>query len=344
MNQNKLLEVAAFLPRSLESPNAWVGHLPFAAWLIQEISPKVFVELGTHSGNSYFTFCQSIVEADLSTKCYAVDTWVGDEHSGQYEDEIFDKVNTHHQEHYAGFSRLLRMTFDEAVNRFSEKSIELLHIDGFHTYEAVRHDFDTWLPKLAPGAVVVFHDTNVFENDFGVSKVWGELEKSYPNNLKFVHSHGLGVLQLNNASENKLLQWLRPNFSEKQQFINYFTALGSRQLERFELNKLKQHASNLNQTLSIRDRQIDNRDRKIANRDRKIANRDRQIANRNLSAAERDGRIAIINLVVTERDRRINNLNLAVAERNRQIDNLNLAVAERDRQIGGPQPSCGRAR
>jgi len=168
MNQNSLLDIAAFSPRSLQSPSAWLGHLPFAGWVIQEISPKIFVELGTHSGNSYFSFCQSVVEAGISTKCYAVDSWQGDEHAGQYDEETFAKVNAHHQEHYAGFSRLLRMTFDDAVTYFADESIELLHIDGLHTYEAVHYDFETWLPKLAPGAVVMFHDTNVRERNFGV--------------------------------------------------------------------------------------------------------------------------------------------------------------------------------
>lgn len=157
MIKNSLFTAASFTPKSLQFSNAWVGHLPFAAWMIQEVSPKIFVELGTHSGNSYFSFCQSVVEADLSTKCYAVDTWQGDEHAGHYGDEIFAKVNAHHQEHFAGFSRLLRMTFDDALTYFADESIELLHIDGLHTYEAVRHDFETWLPKLAPGAVVILN-------------------------------------------------------------------------------------------------------------------------------------------------------------------------------------------
>ena len=242
MIPNNLITAASFTPNSLQSPNAWVGHLPFAAWVIQEVSPKIFVELGTHTGNSYFSFCQSVVEASISTKCYAVDTWQGDEHAGQYGDEIFAKVNAHHQERYAGFSRLLRMTFDDAVTYFADESIELLHIDGLHTYEAVRHDFETWLPKLAPGAVVMFHDTNVRERNFGVWKLWEELQADYPNNLEFVHSHGLGVLQLNNAPDNKKLEWLQSDSPEKQGLIRYFAALGSRQLERFELNELKQHS------------------------------------------------------------------------------------------------------
>jgi hypothetical protein len=284
MISNNLLIAASFTPDLLQSPSAWLGHLPFAAWVIQEVSPKIFVELGTHYGHSYFSFCQSVSEAGLSTKCYAVDTWQGDEHAGRYNDDIFNKVNAYHQERYAEFSRLLRMTFDDAVAYFSDESIELLHIDGLHTYEAVRHDFDTWLPKLAAGAIIIFHDINVRERNFGVWKLWEELQASYPNNLEFVHSHGLGVLQLNNAPDDKKLEWLQPNSPEKQRLISYFASLGSRQLERFELNDLKQRASNFNQA---------------------VAERDGQIADLNQAVVERDGQIANLNQTLAERDEQI---------------------------------------
>lgn len=257
MKQNNLLDIAVFSPDLLQSPSAWLGHLPFAAWIVREVKPKIFVELGSHYGHSFFAFCQSTVEAGISTKCYAVDTWQGDEHAGQYGDEIFNKVNSYSQEHYAGISRLLRMTFDEAVNYFSDGSIDLLHIDGLHTYEAVRHDFETWLPKLAPGAVVLFHDTNVRERGFGVWKLWEELQERYPNNLEFVHSHGLGVLQLNNIADNERLEWLQPASSMKRSLLNYFVGLGSRQLERFEFT----------QTLAARDLQIATLNQVVAERD-----------------------------------------------------------------------------
>lgn len=288
MNLNNLLAASAFSPKSLQAPNAWVGHLPFAAWLIKEIAPKIFVELGTHSGNSYFSLCQSVVEQGLSTKCYAVDTWQGDEHAGQYTEEIFANVNTYHEQHYVEFSRLLRMTFDEAVTYFADESIDLLHIDGLHTYEAVRHDFETWLPKLAPGAVVLFHDTNVRERNFGVWQLWRELQTRYPDNIEFIHSHGLGMLQLKNSPDNKKLRWLQCDSQEKQQLINYFATLGSRQLERFELNELKQHVSNLNDVIAERNGQIANLTQAVANLTQSVADRNVQIDN---LTAERDSAV-----------------------------------------------------
>ena len=270
--KDSLLETASFTPYSLQVPNAWCGHLPFAAWLVRILEPKIFVELGTHSGNSYFSFCQSAKESNLAAKCYAVDTWQGDEHAGNYGDEVFHQVNDHNQAHYAGFSRLFKMKFDEAMSHFADGSIELLHIDGLHTYEAVKHDFETWLPKLASGAVVLFHDINVRERGFGVWKFWEELQPHYQNNIEFLHSHGLGVLQLDGATDAKKMAWLDTRkFAEQQQLKDYFSALGARQLERFELGQAKNHAAALNRVLDAKEVHIVNLGAIITECDRQIA-------------------------------------------------------------------------
>ncbi len=288
MTDYQLDKIINFVPHSLQYPNAWVGHLPFAAWIIQQITPQVFVELGTHSGNSYFSFCQSAAQANLPTRCYAVDTWQGDEHAGDYANNIFEQVNAYNQEHYSAFSRLLRMFFDDAVHYFSDESIELLHIDGLHTYEAVRHDYETWLPKLAPGAVILFHDTNVRERNFGVWKLWEELQLIYPNNMEFFHSHGLGVIQLNNAPENKKLEWLKPDSLEKQRLKDFFTLLGTRQLERYELNEFKSQVSNLQQAASINHNQLELLEQKISEQNQNLQIMEQKIfeQNQNLQVKE----------------------------------------------------------
>jgi O-antigen biosynthesis protein len=151
------------------------------------------VELGTHTGNSYCSFCQAIKELNIDAKCYAIDTWEGDAQAGYYGLEVLTDLKTHHDSLYGGFSQLIRSTFDDAVNNFEDRSIDLLHIDGLHTYEAVKHDFENWLPKLSNRAVVLFHDTDVHEGDFGVWKLWSELREKYPF-FEFFHGYGLGVL------------------------------------------------------------------------------------------------------------------------------------------------------
>jgi hypothetical protein len=239
-----------FSPKSMRHPNAWVGHIPFARWIVREMKPKLLVELGAHTGNSYFTFCQSVEEEGLETRCFAVDTWQGDEHAGQYGNDIFESVDDYNRQNYQKFSSLLRMTFDDALGKFEDGSIDLLHIDGLHTYEAVRHDFETWLCKLAPGAVVLFHDTHVRIKDFGVWRLWEELEKAYPRNINFAHSHGLGVLQLNNPPKEKALSWLDQDADVKDELMEYFGSLSAKQLDAFALVEFTNHAHQLELVVS----------------------------------------------------------------------------------------------
>ncbi|HEU4890581.1 MAG TPA: class I SAM-dependent methyltransferase [Vicinamibacterales bacterium] len=46
----------------------------------------------------------------------------------------------------------------EAAAAHIEGPVELLFIDGDHSYEAVRRDAELWLPRLIDGGTVMFHD------------------------------------------------------------------------------------------------------------------------------------------------------------------------------------------
>ena len=204
LTQGGLDPLFAIPPRS-GVLSAWYGHVPFAYWIIRNLRPRVFVELGTHNGVSYAAFCDAAQRERLSLRCYAVDTWVGDEHAGHYGEDVYTDLKSFHDSRYAAFSDLIRSTFDEAKDYFQDGSIDLLHIDGCHSYEAITHDFENWKTKLSDRAVVLFHDTNVRERHFGVWRLWQELTDSYPH-FEFLHEHGLGVLAYGRNPPEKILE------------------------------------------------------------------------------------------------------------------------------------------
>lgn len=171
---------------------AWLRHGPFAMWLVRAARPKTIVELGSHYGYSYFAFCQAVKETGQRTRCIAVDTWRGDEHSGLYGEEVFDAVCAVNRP-YAAFSRLIRKTFFEALDDVEDGTVDLLHIDGRHFYDDVKEDYENWIPKLSDHAVILFHDTEVRDREFGVWRYWKELAEANPT-FNFRYQHGLGVL------------------------------------------------------------------------------------------------------------------------------------------------------
>lgn len=172
----------------------WVGHRSFAYDYVYWAKPKVIVELGTHKGTSFFSMAQAVKDAGLSTQLIAVDSWEGDPHANYYGDDVYLGVQQIKQQCYPQLDITLhKMYFDQALSLVADGSVDLLHIDGFHSLEAVQHDYLSWLPKLSPRATVFFHDTHEYDNNFGVHRLWKKLKKTHAT-VEFSHSHGLGVL------------------------------------------------------------------------------------------------------------------------------------------------------
>ena len=229
-------------PRYLSGFSAWSEHIPFAFQLMSMHKPRCLVELGTHYGDSYFAFCEAVVINQLDTQCYAIDTWAGDEHAGYYDSDVFDIVQSYNEKHYKKFSTLIRSTFNTALNEFQDGQIDLLHIDGLHSYEAVKQDFDNWLPKMSKQGVILFHDTQVRVRDFGVWKLWYEVSQRYPN-FEFLHGHGLGVLGAGTEIPKEMQKLFDIEAIDKSFLFAVFASLGKRVVTNDDSPKLFKDSS-----------------------------------------------------------------------------------------------------
>lgn len=207
-----------YIDRLNDSKLPWTGHTFFAYDLVSNMQPEIVVELGTFKGTSFYSMSQAVKDKDLQSKLFAVDTWAGDENTGYYGDDIYEIVKTIMRKTYRDIpARLLRMTFDEALDEFKKKSVDILHIDGLHTYDAVKHDYDSWKTKVKDDGVIMFHDISIA--DYGVWRVWNDAKDENPNALaiEFKHSAGLGVLIKNKELQDKI-----KNFGELPDFTNYY--------------------------------------------------------------------------------------------------------------------------
>jgi hypothetical protein len=172
------LPLPAFIPRYLspQVPGEWFGHLAFARDLVAALRPALLVQLGTVSGDSYFGFCQSIVELGLDCVCYGVLAPGSDS----------SPLASYNATHYEAFSHLL--DGDEAARSFSENSIGLLHV------RAIEH-LNDWLPKVAPGGFVLIDGITARDTGSDAWRAWERMESAFPDHFAFHHGGGLGVLR-----------------------------------------------------------------------------------------------------------------------------------------------------
>ena len=269
-------------PARLVNLDSRVGHIPFLSWLVSTQRPNVIVALGAYADNSYGTFCQAIIENSLPAKAFAVEPWQRDGNRFS-EESNFQEYRAYHDSGYGHFSVVIRKTFDEALAGFADGSVDLLHIDGFHSYQYAKHAFETWLPKLSVRGVVLFNDTAVDDGNVGIRALWEELRLIYPG-FNFKHGNGLGVLLVGWQPESSLEKRAGSNQSDEEWQITsqLFQALG----QRFEQQIL---LDDLQEALLCRNAQIESM---VKDRDCRLSSLEQSVAGLNQALHDLDTQIA----------------------------------------------------
>ncbi len=293
----------------------WAGHRAFAYDYVRNERPSCIVELGSYYGCSAFAFLQAMKDGGIAGSFYAVDTWEGDSFTkndyrediyGQYK-EIQDKCfsdwdfsfekDSSDKELLKGEAisdkgaHMLRMTFDEAVRLFEDDSIDLLHIDGSHLYEDVKHDFLTWKNKVKKDGVIFFHDISeeeVFGKVMGSHVFWKELVSQYPLTLEFPFSLGLGVL----CFDEEKYQRLRENISiDHYQMLANHADDQNREVIRenfFKIRDLTEYRDSLIGQVDLLNTEISRYGETVRGKEDYIAELQQDIATLNAALGEKD--------------------------------------------------------
>lgn len=311
----------------------WEGHRDFAYDLLQFVRPERLVELGSQYGCSLFTFCQAVRDFELDTEINAVDLWSGDIGAEITGEEVYALVQKTAATYYPEVNlHLFQMCFDDVRPNFADNSIDILHIDGGHTFEDVEHDFTTWLPKLKENGIVLFHDV-YSPIDQGSCDHWEKTKKEYDCYFDFTHSCGLGILF------PKGRYWY--DRLEAAGFFKYYKDLyfyrSKYKYTQARFDELKELYEERYRAIEQQSKMIDERDVRIAADERLVAEKDAAIASQSKMIDERDARIAADEKLVAEKDAAIASQTKLIEERNATIESQNKLIAERDERIAADE-------
>lgn len=164
---------------------------------VNSIQPKVVVEIGSKFGGTLHIWCSltkgKVVSIDL----------VEGIHGGITREQFNDR-NMNFLNKFSNVNFIEGNSHDEDTFKLLSKvlhgdKIDFLFIDGDHTYEGVKQDYEMYSPLVKKGGYIAFHDINDTQRhrdrNVYVGKLWNELigEKVEFN----VHADwaGIGVIK-----------------------------------------------------------------------------------------------------------------------------------------------------
>jgi len=137
-----LLPPAAGLPKEFIRLDPWEGEYLF---LLARRARRAIVEIGRfHGGSTFLLAC-----ANSAVPISSIDLQPQDD----------ERVRMLLHEHRVGGNVQLTVGDSQHTDYPAIGSIDLLFIDGDHSYEGCTADLENWYPKVQPGGHVLLHDS-----------------------------------------------------------------------------------------------------------------------------------------------------------------------------------------
>ncbi|MDX2304896.1 MAG: class I SAM-dependent methyltransferase [Microscillaceae bacterium] len=167
--------------------------------VVEQAKPKVIVEIGTNMGGSLFLF---IKVSDPHSLTISIDLPGGKGGGGypSYRKPFYESFCKPTQQlHLIQADSHNAETLFLLENILQGQKIDFLFIDGDHSYQGVKQDFDMYAPLVKQGGLIGFHDTKYTEPDNWkqVDKFWNQIKSNYQHQ-EFLSDErlwgGIGVL------------------------------------------------------------------------------------------------------------------------------------------------------
>jgi cephalosporin hydroxylase len=143
--------------------------------------PSSVIEIGSLHGGTLFAWCQT---AAPTATLVSVDL-PGGAFGGGYREDRSALLQGYAQPGQT--LDLLRMdshapaTLRTVRDVLDGRLIDFLMVDGDHTYDGVRRDFELYSTLMAPGGLIAFHDVlpHPGDPDCEVDRLWNELKRDF---------------------------------------------------------------------------------------------------------------------------------------------------------------------
>lgn len=153
------------LPHFYRHIQGWASFLELYEEQV-ELAPKtgaLFVEIGAWKGRSTAFMATQIANSKKNIRFFTVDHFLGSaEHIKRGEPEVVEgtlyETFLRNIAPVRKFVDILCESSIQAAQRFPDKSIDFLLLDGSHDYESVLADLRAWWPKMKPGVIMAGDD------------------------------------------------------------------------------------------------------------------------------------------------------------------------------------------
>ena len=206
-NIGKLVELVFSFEYKQRIRSSWIvslkplqvkSEIAYLCKVVQELNPKKIVEIGSASGGTLFLFAhvvspEKIVSVDLPAGAFGggYPSWKIPLFKSLARKNVIQLIRADsHKEETLGKIKIL----------LKGEKVDFLFIDGDHTYQGVKQDFQMYSPLVKKGGIVAVHDIVKHDPSSGceVDRFWNEIKPNY-RHIEIIEKRdqkwaGIGVL------------------------------------------------------------------------------------------------------------------------------------------------------